>query len=526
MEIIPKQLIKTLALFQTMEKLMEIYKKCRFFDRLLDTNFFHETKFMGLVERVRRVSSNLAVSRAIDHVNRLFSEAPAGPPTVAVTSPPAQHPLKMPPMSPSGTVHMKSSIKQKQYKITLPEICFDDPTSSTRTQSRDDSPLDTTYSDFEANMHSSSARHFGFAIHRPSRIAPTDEKLSVNTDLANSVSTADSGNHTKTTDDIGEEASGTSSAEVTTNDVSLSKQDACDHTSNSCCSIEGNDRELSEYACARLCTLLKGQLELAVKEITERYKTLKESESQQSNVSAQDSNTVKSLDMEKTGEASATDDLPHSNSTPTTQLPSTIVPSTEHFVLLETSPPSHFFAATLSDPVNAAQFYRTVCFDHNLLQSSMPPGVWCRVYEDRMDLLSVMIAGPEHTPYEDGMFLFDIQLGKNYPRSPPSCHYISFCADRLNPNLYEDGKVCVSLLGTWAGKGSEVWGPSSTLLQVIVSIQGLILVAEPYFNEAGYEKQKGMPMHGWRKILESICFSFMLQELNKALRILACTTKW
>jgi hypothetical protein len=29
------------------------------------------------------------------------------------------------------------------------------------------------------------------------------------------------------------------------------------------------------------------------------------------------------------------------------------------------------------------------------------------------------------------------------------------------------------------------------LLQVIVSIQGLILVDEPYYNEAGYEKQRG-----------------------------------
>merc|ERR1711936_137920 len=54
-----------------------------------------------------------------------------------------------------------------------------------------------------------------------------------------------------------------------------------------------------------------------------------------------------------------------------------------------------------------------------------------------------------------------------------------------------DGKVCVSLLGTWSGKGTETWTPNSNLLQLLVSIQGLILVREPYFNEAGYEKQKG-----------------------------------
>lgn len=56
--------------------------------------------------------------------------------------------------------------------------------------------------------------------------------------------------------------------------------------------------------------------------------------------------------------------------------------------------------------------------------------------------------------------------------------------------------MCVSLLGTWQGRGTEVWGPTSTLLQLIVSIQGLILVDEPYFNEAGYEKQKGEFLYG------------------------------
>ena len=79
----------------------------------------------------------------------------------------------------------------------------------------------------------------------------------------------------------------------------------------------------------------------------------------------------------------------------------------------------------------------------------------------------------------------------DYPKVPPLVHYISYVTDRLNPNLYEEGKVCVSLLGTWSGKGTETWSPNSNMLQLLVSIQGLILVSEPYFNEAGYERQKG-----------------------------------
>jgi ubiquitin-conjugating enzyme E2 O len=63
---------------------------------------------------------------------------------------------------------------------------------------------------------------------------------------------------------------------------------------------------------------------------------------------------------------------------------------------------------------------------------------------------------------------------------------------RLNPNLYEKGKVCLSLLNTWSGRKNEKWTPGvSTMLQVLVSIQGLILNAKPYFNEPGYANKSG-----------------------------------
>ena len=63
---------------------------------------------------------------------------------------------------------------------------------------------------------------------------------------------------------------------------------------------------------------------------------------------------------------------------------------------------------------------------------------------------------------------------------------------RLNPNLYESGKVCLSLLNTWTGTDTEVWNPgASTILQVLLSLQALVLNDKPYFNEAGYDQQIG-----------------------------------
>lgn len=110
-----------------------------------------------------------------------------------------------------------------------------------------------------------------------------------------------------------------------------------------------------------------------------------------------------------------------------------------------------------------------------------------------MDLLRAVIVGASGTPYHDGLFFFDLQLPPSYPAAPPLVKYHSFGL-RANPNLYPSGTVCLSLLNTFGGKGHELWSPeTSSILQVIVSIQGLVLTAQPYYNKAGYEAQIGTP---------------------------------
>jgi ubiquitin-protein ligase len=105
-----------------------------------------------------------------------------------------------------------------------------------------------------------------------------------------------------------------------------------------------------------------------------------------------------------------------------------------------------------------------------------------------MDMLRVMIIGPDHTPYANGCFFFDIKLPSNYPEVAPEVKFLSTGGGsiRFNPNLYKCGNVCLSLLGTWSGPG---WvSGHSTLLQVLVSIQSLILVPDPYYNEPAHER--------------------------------------
>ncbi|KAA8524387.1 hypothetical protein F0562_010822 [Nyssa sinensis] len=124
-----------------------------------------------------------------------------------------------------------------------------------------------------------------------------------------------------------------------------------------------------------------------------------------------------------------------------------------------------------------------------ILEKDLPDTIYVRVCEARMDLLRAVIVGPAGTPYHDGLFVFDVCFPPTYPDIPPMVYYYSGGL-RLNPNLYDCGKVCLSLLNTWTGKKNEMWMPkTSTILQVLVSIQALILNAKPFFNEPGYETQ-------------------------------------
>jgi ubiquitin-protein ligase len=115
---------------------------------------------------------------------------------------------------------------------------------------------------------------------------------------------------------------------------------------------------------------------------------------------------------------------------------------------------------------------------------------------DRLDVARVVIVGPANTPYEGGAFAFDAFCPAGYPDQPPMVNLDTTGGGRarFNPNLYADGKVCLSLLGTWhGGAAEEKWDARrSTLAQVFVSIQGLIFVDDPMFNEPGFDGLRGL----------------------------------
>ncbi|KAH7960745.1 hypothetical protein HPB49_022758 [Dermacentor silvarum] len=112
-----------------------------------------------------------------------------------------------------------------------------------------------------------------------------------------------------------------------------------------------------------------------------------------------------------------------------------------------------------------------------------PPGVFIEPEEEDITTIHAIIVGPDGTPYEGGFFHFMLKCPRDYPVAPPLARIMTTDSGLLafNPNLCSNGKVCLSILGTFPG---PPWSSAHSLESVLVSIQSL-LNENPLANEPG-----------------------------------------
>jgi ubiquitin-protein ligase len=97
-----------------------------------------------------------------------------------------------------------------------------------------------------------------------------------------------------------------------------------------------------------------------------------------------------------------------------------------------------------------------------------------------------MIIGPSDTPYEQGYYFFDFKFPPDYPHSPPVVtYYTNDGVTRFNPNLYKNGKVCLSILNTWKG---DQWSGCQSISSILLALC-TVLNSEPFLNEPGMTKK-------------------------------------
>jgi len=115
-------------------------------------------------------------------------------------------------------------------------------------------------------------------------------------------------------------------------------------------------------------------------------------------------------------------------------------------------------------------------------------GIFYEVNESDISIGTALIIGPSNTPYEGGFYFFSVKFPPNYPFDPPAmCTLTQDGFTRFNPNLYREGKICLSLINTW--HVGDKWSGCQSLSTVLLSILTSVLIEDPFTNEPNFENQ-------------------------------------
>lgn len=155
-----------------------------------------------------------------------------------------------------------------------------------------------------------------------------------------------------------------------------------------------------------------------------------------------------------------------------------------------------------------------------------PEGIYAKLRGDQLDLIFMMLVGPRDSPYDGCLYFFTIDPttqfmpdanGLAYPFNPPKVLHYSPYSIRVHPNLYTPsggGKVCLSILGTWAG---PPWIPAMSFHAIAQTILG-IMDNEPLRAEPSFEKGHNEAVAKYTEYVRYVCIRELVERIFLAPR--------
>ena len=106
-----------------------------------------------------------------------------------------------------------------------------------------------------------------------------------------------------------------------------------------------------------------------------------------------------------------------------------------------------------------------------------------RINNDEL-IWKVIFEGPDHSPYEDGIFALKFIFKQDYPTTGPEAQFIT---PMFHPNVNpkEDQHVCINILNDW--------NPKRTIEYIILGIFDILLDVKAvggYYNDARKSLEK------------------------------------
>ena len=91
---------------------------------------------------------------------------------------------------------------------------------------------------------------------------------------------------------------------------------------------------------------------------------------------------------------------------------------------------------------------------------------------------TVLFQGPEDTIFEGGFFKAILTFPEDFPQSPPEMKFVS---EMFHPNIYKEGRVCISILHNPGfdqfnsqERIDEKWRPSLGVEQIVISVISML----------------------------------------------------
>lgn len=112
------------------------------------------------------------------------------------------------------------------------------------------------------------------------------------------------------------------------------------------------------------------------------------------------------------------------------------------------------------------------------LSKNPVPGFTVGLNNDNIYEWDVGIIGAPETSYAGGYFKATMKFPNDYPFNPPT---FSFNTKFFHPNVYEDGRLCISILHppgddpTSGEKAAERWNPTQTVESILISVISLLV---------------------------------------------------
>jgi len=126
----------------------------------------------------------------------------------------------------------------------------------------------------------------------------------------------------------------------------------------------------------------------------------------------------------------------------------------------------------------AGSALRRLMAEYKQLTLNPPEGIIAGpIDEENFFEWEALITGPEGTCFDGGVFTARLTFPNDYPLSPPKMQFIS---DMFHPNIYPDGRVCISILHAPGDdpmgyeSSAERWSPVQSVEKVLLSVVSML----------------------------------------------------